>query len=181
MTRTEEKLLLQALGQSSRNAFAMLYNIYAGKCMSFVTSIVKDEEAAKDITHDIFVKVWLKRDIISKVDSFSSYLFKMVRNAVMDRLEGEVIMRRFVVESLAVSDELRAYVDEKISVDELQLLISKAVGRMPEQRRRIFMLSRYNGVPNIKIAEMLGLNVRTVENHITNALADIRIALTKIS
>lgn len=180
MTRTEEKLLLQALGQSSRNAFAMLYNIYAGKCLSFVTSIVKDEEAAKDITHDIFVKVWLRRDMISKVDSFSYYLFRMVRNAVMDRLESEVIKRRFVVESLAVSDELRSYVDEKVSVDELQLLISRAVSRMPEQRRRIFMLSRYKGVPNVKIAEMFGLNVRTVENHITNALADLRMALTKI-
>ena len=71
--------------------------------------------------------------------------------------------------------------DEKVSVDELQLLISKAVSRMPEQRRRIFMLSRYKGVPNVRIAEMFGLNVRTVENHITNALADIRMALTKIS
>ena len=180
MTRTEEKLLLQALGHSSRNAFAMLYNLYAGKCLSFVMSIVKDEEAAKDITHDIFVKVWLRRDMISKVDSFSSYLFRMARNAVMDRLESEVIKRRFVVESLAVSDELRSYVDEKVSVDELQLLISRAVSRMPEQRRRIFMLSRYKGVPNVKIAEMFGLNVRTVENHITNALADLRMALTKI-
>ena len=180
MTRTEEKLLLQALGQSSGKAFAMLYNLYAGKCMSFVMSIVKDNEVAKDMTHDIFVKVWLKRDIISKVDSFSSYLFRMARNAVMDRLESEVIKRRFVVESLAVSDELRSYVDEKVSVDELQLLISRAVSRMPEQRRRIFMLSRYKGVPNVKIAEMFGLNVRTVENHITNALADLRMALTKI-
>ena len=68
---------------------------------------------------------------------------------------------------------------ESLKNDELQQLISRAVSRMPEQRRKVFMLSRYNGVPNIRIAEMLGLNVRTVENHITNALADIRMALAK--
>ena len=71
------------------------------------------------------------------------------------------------------------YVDEKVSIDELQVLIFNAVSRMPEQRRKIFMMSRYRGVPNMKIAEMLGINIRTVENHLTNALADIRTILAE--
>lgn len=179
MTQKEERLLLSALGDSDKKAFAVLYNLYAGKCLHFIASIIKDQDAAKDITHDIFVKVWLKRDIISKVDSFSAYLFRMARNAVMDKLESEVIKRRFVTESLVVSEEFMMYVDEKVSIDELQVLIFNAVSRMPEQRRRIFMMSRYKGVPNIKIAEMLGINIRTVENHLTNALADIRAALAE--
>ena len=177
MTQKEEKLLLSALGDSDKRAFAVLYNLYAGKCLHFVASIIKDQDAAKDVTHDIFVKVWLKRDVISKVDSFSAYLFRMARNAVMDRLESEVIRRRFVTESLVVSEEFRMCVDEKVSIDELQVLIFKAVSRMPEQRRKIFVMSRYKGVPNIEIAEMLGINIRTVENHLTNALSDIRVAL----
>jgi len=179
MTPKEEKLLLSALGDSDKRAFAVLYNLYAGKCLHFVASIIKDQDAAKDVTHDIFVKVWLKRDVISKVSSFSAYLFRMARNAVMDRLESEIIRRRFVTESLVVSEEFRMYVDEKVSIDELQVLIFNAVSRMPEQRRKIFMMSRYKGVPNIKIAEMLGINIRTVENHLTNALADIRTALAE--
>ena len=179
MTPKEEKLLLSALGDSDKRAFAVLYNLYAGKCLHFVASIIKDQDAAKDVTHDIFVKVWLKRDVISKVSSFSAYLFRMARNAVMDRLESDVIRRRYVAESLVVSEEFRMYVDEKVSIDELQVLIFNAVSRMPEQRRKIFMMSRYKGVPNIKIAEMLGINIRTVENHLTNALADIRTALAE--
>lgn len=180
MTQKEERLLLSSLGDSDKKAFAVLYNLYAGKCLHFITSIIKDQDAAKDITHDIFVKVWLKRDIISKVDNFSAYLFRMARNAVMDKLESEVIKRRFVAESLVFSEEFLMYVDEKVSIDELQVLIFNAVSRMPEQRRRIFMMSRYKGVPNIKIAEMLGINIRTVENHLTNALADIRAALAEV-
>ena len=170
---------MSALGDSDKRAFAVLYNLYAGKCLHFVASIIKDQDAAKDVTHDIFVKVWLKRDVISKVDSFSAYLFRMARNAVMDRLESEVIRRRFVTESLVVSEEFRMCVDEKVSIDELQVLIFNAVSRMPEQRRKIFMMSRYKGVPNMKIAEMLGINIRTVENHLTNALADIRTILAE--
>ena len=179
MTQKEERLLLSALGDSEKRAFAVLYNLYAGKCLHFISSIIKDNDVAKDITHDIFVKVWLKRDVISKVDSFSAYLFRMARNAVMDKLESEVIKRRFVTESLVISEEFKLYVDEKVSIDELQTLIFSAVNRMPEQRRKIFMMSRYKGIPNIKIAEMLGINIRTVENHLTNALSDIRSALAE--
>lgn len=181
MTRTEEKLLLQALGDSDKRAFAVLYNMYAGKCLGFVQSIIKDGDAAKDITHDVFVKVWLKREVISKVDSFSSYLFRMVHNAVMDRLESEVIKRRFVAEQILTSENFRSYVDERVSVDELHMLIFKAVSNMPEQRRRVFTLSRYQGISNAEIASMFDISVRTVENHITNALADIRLMLAAVS
>ena len=170
---------MSALGNSDRKAFAVLYNLYAGKCLHFVSSVIQDKEIAKDMTHDIFVKVWLKREIISKVDSFSAYLFRMVRNSVLDRMESEVIRRRFMVESLAVSEEFRSYVDEKVSLDELQHLVFNTVNKMPEQRRRVFVMSRYDGIPNIKIAELLGVSIRTVENHLTNALADIRVKLAE--
>jgi RNA polymerase sigma-70 factor (ECF subfamily) len=59
------------------------------------------------------------------------------------------------------------------------MLIYRAVNKMPDQRRKIFMLSRYKGVPNAEIAEMAGISIRTVENHITNALADIRLILAE--
>lgn len=181
MTKTEEKLLLNSLGNSDKRAFVVLYNMYAGKCLAFVQSLIKDNDAAKDITHDIFVKVWLKRDVVSKVENFSSYLFRMVHNAVMDKLEADVIKRRFITEQMVYADNFRPYVDERISVDELQVLIFKALSNMPEQRRKIFTLSRYKGLSNSEIARLFNISVRTVENHITNALADIRIFLSEFA
>ena len=181
MTKAEEKLLLNSLGESDKRAFAVLYNMYSGKCLAFVQSLIKEEDTAKDITHDIFVKVWLKRDVISKVDNFSSYLFRMAHNAVMDKLDSEVIKRRFMTEQMMISDNFRSYVDERISVEELQLLIFKALSNMPEQRRKIFTLSRYKGISNSEIAQIFNISVRTVENHITNALTDIRLMLSNFA
>lgn len=169
------------MGNSDKRAFAVLYNLYAGKCLYFVQSLTKNEDSARDITHDIFVKVWLKRDVIAKVNNFSSYLFRMARNAVLDKFESDAIRRRFVTEQLMLSEEFRSYVDEKVSVDELQMLVFKTMNNMPEQRRRVFTLSRMKGVSNPEIAEMVGISVRTVENHITNALSDLRVALSALS
>lgn len=179
MTREQEIGLLEALGRGSRDAFAALYNAFAGRCYSFVESLVKDSQTAKDITHDIFMKVWLRREIISKVDSFSSYLYRMARNAVMDKFTSDTIRSRYASRQLLCQDEFKSYIDEKVSADELQMLIFKAVSRMPEQRKRIFTLSRYKGLTNAEIAESVGINIRTVENHITLALADIRMMLTE--
>lgn len=181
MTRTEEHNLLHALGKSDKKAFAVLYGLYSGKCLSFIGSLLKDHEAAMDLTHDIFIKVWLRRDVISKVDSFSSYLFRMARNAVMDRFESNAIRSRYVARQKLCHEEFRAYVDEKVDLDELQMLIYNAVSRMPKQRKLIFTLSRYKGLSNPEIAKLCGLNVRTVENHITNALSDIRLVLAENS
>lgn len=179
MTKAEEYNLLRALGRSDKKAFVILYNLYSGKCMAFIQSLVKDHDAAKDLTHDVFLKVWIKRDIVSKVDSFSSYLFKMAKNAVWDRFESDAIKLRYIARQKLSQEEFRACVDEKVSADELQMLIYNAVNRLPQKRRNIFILSRYKGLSNSEIAQICGLNIRTVENHITNALADIRLVLAE--
>lgn len=181
MSGKSEKELLRELSsnEGARLAFAEIYERYSGKCYSFIAAMTKDEDAAKDMTHDIFVKVWLKRIMISKVDSFSSYLFRMTRNAVFDYFESNAINRKYVARQALCQEEFRSYVEEKVNLHDIQLMVFEAVSKMPEQRRRIFTLSRYNGVPNKEIAMLLGLNIRTVENHLTNALSDIRAALAK--
>ena len=45
---------------------------------------------------------------------------------------------------------------------------------MPEQRRKVFLMSRYRGLGNKEIAEQLGLSVRTVDRHINLALSSLR-------
>ena len=180
--KTNERLLLDDLASARRGkqAFAQLYRMYAPKCRAFVQAMTKDGCVAEDITHDIFVKIWLRRELVSKAGSFSSYLFRMTRNAVLDHYESNAIRRRYVAISSAVGEEFRDYVEEKVNVDDLQLIIFKTVSGMPVQRRRIFTLSRYEGMDNKDIAQMCDINIRTVENHITNALSDIRMALSRI-
>ncbi len=176
--RTEQELLrMLSSAEQAKEAFTELYARFSDKCYAFVMALVKDEGVAKDMVHDIFMKVWLRREVISKVDSFSSYFYRMTRNAIFDHFESNAINRKYVSRQLVSSDEFSCYVEDKINFDDLQLLIFKAVSKMPEQRRKIFSMSRYNGLPNREIAALCNLNVRTVENHITNALADIRAAL----
>ena len=72
-------------------------------------------------------------------------------------------------------------IEEDIYAKELSLLIDIAIEQMPEQRRRIFKMSRKDGLSNEEISLKLEINKRTVENHITQALADLREILKNTS
>lgn len=174
----QEEQLLAALKRGDEKAFALIYNAYVGKSYNFVYALVKDEETAKDIVQDTFIKVYLKRDTISKVSSFSSYLFSMLRNAVLDHFDSESVKHRYLDRLKYSSEDFADLVNEDMNASELNERIESALSKMPRQRQHIFRLSRYKGVPNNEIARMFGISKRTVENHLTNALRDIRKDIT---
>ena len=64
--------------------------------------------------------------------------------------------------------------EERILAEELGLLLDIAIDNMPPQRKLIFKMSRKDGLSNEEISHQLNINKRTVENHITQALSDLR-------
>lgn len=67
--------------------------------------------------------------------------------------------------------------DDNIHLKELELLVTMVVEKMPPQRQKIYKMSRESGMNNEEIARELSINKRTVENHLSQALTDIRKAL----
>ncbi len=180
MTSEKEHILTERLARGDGEAFEELYGQYSGVAFGFVLSFVKDSSVARDIVHDSFVKIWLKRENLTRVASFNSYLFRMLRNAVTDHFETIQINRRYIAETLRTADDFSDITSERISLDELQTIIFDAVSTMPARRREVFSLSRYQGVPNNEIAARLGIDIRTVENHISAALGSIRARISEI-
>lgn len=177
--QNNEKKYLQALVDGDREAFAAIYERYAGKCLRFVISLTNDEDLAKDITHDVFIKVWKYRKRISGIDSFNSYLFRMMKNAVLDASERDHIARLYICEKYKVDNDEREIADDELNADTLRRIVLESLNGMPDQRRKVFMMSRFKGVSNAEIADRMGLSIRTVEKHISNALVDVRRALKK--
>ena len=179
MSEKQEIALMRRLAAGDQQAFAVLYEQYSGVSYSFVLSLVKDSSLSKDIVHDVFVKLWLKRETLTKVLSFNRYLYQMLKNAVYDHFSAMQVSRHYIDEITNFRDDYSDITQSAISMNELQMLIFEAVSRMPEKRREVFRMSRYQNVENKEIARRLNIDVRTVENHITNALSDIRKYITE--
>ena len=166
MDRQSDELILQSLRQGSYDAFDALYMRYAPHVEAFAFCMLKNRSEAEDLAHDIFLKLWETRESIGHIKSFRSYLFRMTKNAVFDIFEHKNVQTRYEQRLLHVEDLLTDDISTKVATEDLLMIIDMAVEQMPEQRQRVFRLSRYEGLSHQQIAQKLGVTPKTVEYHI---------------
>lgn len=173
MNQTSEGKHIDALSKGDSKAFELLFLYYQPKLIFFLNGFIKDGEVARDMAQDIFLSVWTSREKLSQVNSFKAYLFRMGKNAICNFYDHSLVNEKFEVEQLLHPIEVNS-VEEGLFVKELETLIEIKVSQMPPQRKLIYQMSRVDGLSNDEIAERLSINKRTVENHLTSALSDIR-------
>lgn len=178
----QERDILERMAHGDRAAFDSLYLHYAPKIEEMAYWMLKNHAEAEDVMQSVMLKVWERRTELAKTIHFSNYLFTMMKNAIFDIYDHSEIHARY--ESARRSTPHFFYddsLDSQVQTNDLALLISIAVEKMPDQRRRIFQMSRYEGLSNREIAERLRISVKTVENHMTSALNQLRRLLASIT
>ncbi|MDR0422588.1 MAG: RNA polymerase sigma-70 factor [Proteiniphilum sp.] len=163
--------------ESNRKEFEKLFIRYFPKVRSFARILLKSEQDAEDVAQDIFVKLWEQPEIWEK-NFVRNYLYTMVKNHIFNRIKRKNIESGYIhsqIDTLSPGDlaEFRDPLDE-MYLDEMRLLLKLALERMPEKRRKVFEMSRFQHLSNSEIAVRLNLSVRTVEQHIYLALRELK-------
>jgi len=140
----------------------------------YASSYVNDVDIAKDITQDVFIKLYEKRQILQIHTSLKSYLYTSVRNRCLDHIKLHKIRE---LHKTQIYNSISENVEEEsteVMQSELQAKINVAIASLPDRNREIFRLNRIDGLTNQEIADELNLSKRTVETHISNALKKIK-------
>jgi RNA polymerase sigma-70 factor, ECF subfamily len=133
-----------------------------------------DIDAAKDIVHTAFIQLWKHRNNLSSAVPVQSYLHTIIINKSLDVLKRRRIQERYLQNQDAI--ELTHDLDQ-FDLKKLQADIHTAISELPEQMRRIFEMSRYEGLKYGEIARHLNVSVNTVETQMSRALAKLRVKL----
>ena len=176
MTYNEELNNLKKVALGDHEVFRSIFMKYYPKAKYFIAHIVKSEEIAEDLSQDIFLRVWTSREHLPNLRSFNAYIYKMAKNAALNYLEHKYVEDSYTSNYNQQSESTTP--EEELNAKELELLVQIAIDRMPEQRRKIYIMSRVENIKNGKIAEILGLSEKTINNQLSLALKEIRDILT---
>ncbi|MHA7944636.1 RNA polymerase sigma-70 factor [Formosa sp. 3Alg 14/1] len=176
---SSDKNIINGLKASDKKALTILYNTYWKVLYISSFNLLKDKEVCEEIIQDVFIDLWNKRQELEIKVSLQSYLYACVRYKVFAEFRSNRIMR---VELFEEIDKRLQYTtpETKMMHKELQQHIELVVESLPEKCKRVYKLSRNEQLSHKEIAEQLGITIKTVENHITNALRVLRTSLGQI-
>jgi len=155
-------------------SFEELFRQHFVSLCTIAVYVVDDKDAARDIVQDFFLTYWNRRHQITITHDFKSYAAKAVRYSSINYLKksGRVKLEEIeVIEGLALHFTAEDGVSKELRYNALW----ETLNRMPEQRRRIFLMSNQEKIKYKDIALQLGISVNTVKTHIRLALQFLRV------
>ena len=134
-----------------------------------------DLDQAKEVVHTAFIKLWETRHSIAPDLSAKAYLYKIITNISYDIFRHDKVKQKHekhVLENSVLSFNKNDF--DKTEFNQLKNDIDKAVAELPDQMRKIFEMSRYEGLKYWQISSTLTISVKTVETQMSRALVKLR-------
>lgn len=162
--------LISRLKQHDKEAFNLLFYMYAEKLFKFSLSFFNNETEAEEIVQEVFLKIWLKRETISNPSTFNAFIYTIAKNLIFNNLKRNIYRKKY--ESFLYSNPQQGlnYTENEVLHEETKRRVQNALDSLPKQRKKVFLLSRKEGLKNKEIAEKLDLSVKTVETHMSLTL-----------
>ncbi len=152
--------------------FETYFRRYYTPLSRYVLRICHDPVEAEDIVQETFSTAWQKFSGSTLPVHFKSYLFRMAHNIAIDRLRASAPTE--TLEALEAATPIMAPEALEPDTAERDAALWRAIGRLPQRCRQVFLLSKRDGLSNAQIAEELSISVKTVENQMTKAFKALR-------
>ena len=178
---SEERSLILRLIEGDEDAFCELYATYKNRLIYFAMRFLKSREYAEDVFQDAFTVVWQSRRFINPDASFSSYLYTIMRNRILNQVRNAANEEKLKESILSQALDYTEDTKREVMLNDLKSLISHALQQLTPRQREIFEMSREAQLSHKEIADKLGISVNTVQEHISTSLKLIRTYLIKYS
>lgn len=167
-----EELVWQKIQQKNLDVFESYYKEHYKAFFLASYNYVKTTEVAQEIVNDVFLKIWEDAEKITIESSLKAYIYRAIINRSINALNKQ--KRESQNQRELEQTHQEAYELREIEVNELKVQLYKAIDALPDQCKKVFVMSRMDGLKQQDIADKLGISIKTVKNHITHALKQLR-------
>ena len=175
-TNNSTETLLASFQAGNMAAFSQLYDLHVRILFNYGLKLTLDKELLKDCIHDIFVKLYVKKDELGTIDNLKSYLFISLKNKLCDELRRRMYMSDTAVEEVnAISsmDVEEDYVEEEQQKNDFSL-VKHLLGQLPPRQREALTLYYIEERKYEDICEIMDMNYQSVRNLMHRGLTKLR-------
>ncbi len=176
----EQELSQRLQSPATREAaFAQIVDLYKERVYFLVRRMVIDHSQTDDLVQDIFIRVWQGLDKFRGESQIFTWIYRIATNECLTYLAKR---KRWLslfgrshewLESLEAQKELRA--------DQIQLALQKALLRLPEKQRIVFLMRYYDEMPYEQMSEILSTSVGALKASYHFAVKKIEEELAKFA
>lgn len=165
--------LLSRLVDGNQKAFEAIYRRYWYRLYGIAYHEIGTREEAEEIIHDVFERLWLKRNEVS-IKNLSAYLVVAVKHRITNYIKSQITQRKYQ-EYLILNEIQQSYsIDEIVHFADLSRAVDEVMKKLPERTCEVFRMSRFENLPVKEIASKLNISEKGVEYHITQSLELLR-------
>ncbi|GAA4780478.1 RNA polymerase sigma-70 factor [Olivibacter ginsenosidimutans] len=176
----DEKALLIRIASGDEQAFRIIFDRYRIPIYRYALKIVKSEQVAEEIVHDVFLTLW-QHENPSAIEAVEAYIKVVARNAALQVLRRGQLEQRVGNQLKTTWEETHNQTEEAILFNESTILLRQAIALLPPQQRQVYLLCREEGLKYAQAAERLSLSPLTVKTHMLHALRFLRNYLSQHS
>lgn len=175
--KRREEEWIAGVQRGSEETFEQMFDAFYQRLCAFAAGIVGSKDEARQVVHDVFLKIWQRRKEWTVHRSLKAYLYQATRNQALNYAESSD--RRLAVEQTMEDSKKPARKTKRTAEDqfrqtELAESIWDAIDRLPERRRTAFILHRQHDMTYSDVAEVMGISKKTVEHQMGHALKTLR-------
>ncbi len=169
-----EKEVLQQIAEGDEAAFTILFHTCLRALQPFVMKFTGSVADTEEVLQETLLRLWMNRDTLPSLENPRAWIYTVTSNECLKFLRKKVLQQEKVQAIRAVSAKDDNSTQQEIQLNEVKRLVAEAVAKLPRQRRRIYQMSRNEGMKIPEIAAVLRISPNTVKNALVSSLSYIR-------
>jgi len=164
----DEDVMLQ-VRDGAGEMLGVLFDRYQAPLFNFYSKLTGNQTLSEDLVQEVFLRILKYRQSYRPGTPFRAWIYQIARNARIDhfrKFPREITFEPEMLPPVVPSDSAQ----EKQEVE----LLQRALQQLPEEKREILLLCRFQELKYEEIASLLGCELNTVRTRIHRALQDLR-------
>jgi RNA polymerase sigma-70 factor (ECF subfamily) len=178
--RQHDEGLMLAVRDGDVGKLGALFDRYHGMLFDFFTRLTGNRSAAEDLVQDVFFRILKYRKTYRDDSHFKTWMFHIARNARIDYFKKHRAEVLFPEEGIEVESR-SPYPSHELEMKQQTALLQMAMYKLPEEKREVLVLARYQELKYEEIADLLGCEVGTVKVRVHRALKELRDVYLKLT